>query len=281
MDLNLDRQKNDDVFEKFLLESTCSESEGVRIISIPKPIRYWEAMEVQRKLHAERVADSIPDTFLFLEHEPVITRGRGLQQRPGEKKIDNSLDLLSQGFREIDGIPVIDIERGGGLTYHGPGQLVIYPICKLGPGGQWVGRQDLGFFLRRLENVVVSWLNDYYGEIFQAFTKENESGVWVASSQNDNSKQWSKTLKEKSILSRHHCETEIILYLNKKFNGETHLQGCASSKKIASMGIAVRKWVTFHGIAINLTNDLSPFRKFNPCGYSPDVMTRLQDWVLP
>ncbi|MCM2322921.1 MAG: lipoyl(octanoyl) transferase LipB [Oligoflexia bacterium] len=181
---------------------------------------YEEARELQLKLVELRAADLIPDTVLFLEHEPVITRGRGLQfsraARPRHMPLPERLP---------PGIAFAESERGGDLTYHGPGQLVIYPICKL--DGEGFGpRRDVTGFLRKIEKVLIEEFSSWG---FEAEFRENATGVWV------------------------------------------------HDRKAVSIGIAVRKWVTYHGVAINCVNDMSPFHLISPCGFSPDVMTCLKD----
>lgn len=184
---------------------------------------YENARLIQLKLLELRAADRIPDTVLFLEHEPVITQGRGLQftgtPRPRHMPVPVMLP------KEVS---FAESERGGDLTYHGPGQLVIYPIVKL-DGVGFGPRHDVGGFLRKFEQVLIAELN-HLG--LQAESRENAAGVWV---------------------------------------GE---------RKIASMGIAIKKWIVYHGMAVNCVNDLKAFQLISPCGYSPEVMTRLAD-LLP
>src|SRR5688572_15992635 len=101
--------------------------EAMQFWSLKGTTPYEEARQLQLKLVELRAADRIPDTFLFLEHEAVVTRGRGLQQRregPGLRHMPVPPALPA-------GISFAESERGGDLTYHGPGQLVMYPICKL------------------------------------------------------------------------------------------------------------------------------------------------------
>ncbi len=131
------------------------------------------------------------------------------------------------------GMTFAEAERGGDLTFHGPGQLVVYPIVKL-DGLGWGPRHDVAGFLRSVEKVFMDELFDLGLEHqvdLRPSVREGATGVWL---------------------------------------GE---------KKIASLGIAVRKWVTFHGIALNCVNDLRPFHLISPCGFSPEVMTRLLDWI--
>ena len=192
-----------------------------------------------------RVEDRIPDTVLFLEHEPVITRGKGLQFTGEDRPRQMPLGVIPSG------ISVCDSERGGDLTYHGPGQWVVYPICKL-DGQGFAPRQDVVGFLRQLEGLLVAELAD---RGLSAFTRENATGVWVKAPDVTQTK-----------------DNKVQQPQNNKTDNKT-------AKKIASIGIAVRKWVTYHGIALNCVNDLSPFFFISPCGFQPEVMTRLQDWV--
>lgn len=186
-------------------------------------IPYEEARELQQRLVELRAEDQIPDTLLFLEHRPVVTRGRGLQFTGEERPRQMPLPPLPAG------IEFSESERGGDLTYHGPGQLVIYPIFKL-DGRGFGPDHDVAGFLRKFEQVFIDELREL--GLADAQARAQATGVWVG------------------------------------------------DKKIASLGIAVRKWVTYHGIAINAVNDLKPFQLFSPCGFSPEVMTRLLD-LLP
>jgi lipoate-protein ligase B len=201
--------------------SLSNDENSLGSVSPISPIAYDEVYQLQLQLVELRHKNLIPDVILFLEHQPVITRGRGLQwtgkvqvrQMPAPAHLPASIV-----FREI--------ERGGDLTYHGPGQLVIYPIVKLDGKGLGV-LHDVGGFLRQFEGVLIDELQ---AQGLPAGRREQATGVWI---------------------------------------GE---------KKVASIGIAIRKWVTFHGAALNVVNDLSPFHLMSPCGMSPDMMTRLIDW---
>lgn len=192
--------------------------------SLPGAVSYLEASRLQQDLVEMRAKDLIPDTVLFVEHSPVITRGRGLQStgEPGPRQ-------MPMPARLPEGFELAESERGGDLTYHGPGQLVIYPIVKL-DGLGFGPKRDVGAFLRKIEAIVIAELGSLG---IEARSRENATGVWVGPEE--------------------------------------------APRKIASMGIAVRKWVTYHGIAINVVNDLAPFHLISPCGFSPEVMTRLID----
>jgi lipoyl(octanoyl) transferase len=170
---------------------------------------YGEVLDLQRGLCRQRIAGEQPDDMLLLvEHEPVITLGRGT--RP------SSLPL-SAAELEAQGIPVVEVERGGDVTYHGPGQLVGYPVVQLREH-----RQDLHWYLRQLEGVVITALAELG---VPAERTPGLTGVWTR------------------------------------------------GRKIASIGIHVKQWVTFHGFALNLTTDLRAFDLIVPCGIEGVVMT--------
>lgn len=170
---------------------------------------YGEVLELQRELCRRRVAGEIAEDLLVLvEHNPVITLGRGT--RP------SSL-IVPQDELEARGVEVFEVERGGDVTYHGPGQLVGYPILDLN-----THRPDLHWYLRELEGALITALADL--EI-AAGRRAGLTGVWTA------------------------------------------------GRKIASIGIHVKQWVTFHGFALNVTNDLTNFGLIVPCGIDNVVMT--------
>jgi lipoyl(octanoyl) transferase len=178
-------------------------------------VPYGDALERQRALAEDRIAGrSAHDTLLLLEHPPVVTLGRGTH--------DSSLPVAPDLLRRR-GIEVFEIERGGDVTYHGPGQLVGYPIFDLTGEGM---RRDLHWFLRQLEAALIEALASFGipGE-----RREGYTGVWTA----------------------------------------------GASRKIASIGIHVRQWVTWHGFALNVTTDLSPFDLIVPCGIPDVVMTSM------
>jgi lipoyl(octanoyl) transferase len=120
----------------------------------PGPVPYEDAWELQRALHADRVADRIPDTVLLLEHEPVYTAGRRTQDWE----------------RPRDGTPVVDVDRGGRITWHGPGQLVGYPIVRLPMP------LDLVAYVRRLEDVLIGACADLG---LATRRVEGRTGVWT------------------------------------------------------------------------------------------------------
>lgn len=180
-------------------------------------VPYQDVWPLQLALLEERDGEEIPDTLLSVEHPAVFTLGR---KSPGVRDNPSSLPSV------IGGIPVFMVERGGEATYHGPGQVVQYPIFRLN-----LLRTGPRVFLRLMEEAIVDTLGDIG---LAAFWIEGKTGVWV---------------KDSAGLER----------------------------KIASLGIAVRKSVSYHGLALNVNNDLAPFRLISPCGYAPEVMTNVRE----
>jgi lipoyl(octanoyl) transferase len=125
-------------------------------------VSYEEARAAQRRLAAARQADELPDLLLLLQHNPVYTRGR--RSRPEELP-------MGEQWYEMQGIEVLETERGGQVTYHGPGQLVAYPIASLRPY-----RDDVHDFVRRLERVAIGSLADHG---VATTTIEGLTGVWT------------------------------------------------------------------------------------------------------
>jgi lipoate-protein ligase B len=174
-------------------------------------VPYGEALELQRNIARDRISGAIPqDVLLLLEHPPVVTLGRGTK----EKNLVSSPEFL-----QSKGVELYEVERGGDVTFHGPGQLVGYPIIDLKRH-----REDLHWYLRKIEEALINTLADYAipGERNTAFT-----GVWTR------------------------------------------------GRKIASIGVHARDWVTWHGFALNITTDLSFFDLIVPCGIDGVVMTSI------
>ncbi|MCS6914748.1 MAG: lipoyl(octanoyl) transferase LipB [Myxococcales bacterium] len=169
-------------------------------------IAYTEAWQLQHELVGRRLRGEVSDLLLTCEHPDVITVGRRQEARSS---------ILEARF------PVVEVERGGGATYHGPGQLVGYPILLLGEQ-----ERDLHRYLRRLEEGLIA-LCGRCG--VPASRRTGLTGVWTADGQ----------------------------------------------RKLASLGVAVRRWVTFHGFALNVTTDLGRFAALTPCGLDARVMTSL------
>lgn len=185
-------------------------------LHIEGPVPYTDAHALQRELIEQRARGEIEDTVLFLEHSDTITVGRA------RGALDNVLDA--------SGIPVISVERGGDVTWHGPGQLVAYPIVAL--RGPWA---DLHRYLRAIERSVIDLLTELG---LDARRDDRNTGVWLPQPQ-------------------------------------------GPPRKVCSVGIACRRWVSWHGLALNVDPDLARFRQIRPCGFDPDVMTKLSSHLAP
>ena len=173
---------------------------------------YQATVRLQEELVARRRAGEVGNLLLLLEHEPVITVGRTARSEATPAPVCGE-------------IPIVETSRGGQATYHGPGQLVIYPILDL---RQW--QRDLHWYLRALEAVVIQAVEELG---LPAGRCEGFTGVWT------------------------------------------------SGKKIASIGVAVRGWITYHGVALNVDVDLRPFSLMAPCGLPAEVMSSLSQMGLP
>lgn len=165
--------------------------------------RYEAARGLQDELVAQRIAGEIGDTLVFTEHEPVFTLG--LRRGTEQNLVWDAAQLSQQG------IEVVKTNRGGDITYHGPGQIVGYPIVSL------ASRQDLHAYLRFLEQVLI---NSVCSLGLAAARREGKTGIWLG------------------------------------------------SRKIAAIGVAVRRWVAYHGFALNVNPDLTYFQGIVPCGIS-------------
>lgn len=170
---------------------------------------YGEVLELQRRLCRARQSGALADDLLLLvEHDPVVTLGRGTKE--------TSLPIPPDAIRQR-GVEVFEVERGGDVTFHGPGQLVGYPILDLTHH-----RQDLHWYLRAVEEALI----DALGTLgIPAERRPGLTGVWTR------------------------------------------------GRKIASIGIHVKQWVTFHGFALNVSTDLSFFDLIVPCGIDGVTMT--------
>ncbi len=170
---------------------------------------YGEVLDLQRRLcRARQAGELAEDLLLLVEHEPVVTLGRGTK--------GTSLPIPPEVIRQR-GVEVFEVERGGDVTFHGPGQLVGYPILDLTHH-----RQDLHWYLRTVEEALIAALGSLG---IPAERRAGLTGVWTR------------------------------------------------GRKIASIGIHVKQWVTFHGFALNVSTDLSFFDLIVPCGIEGVTMT--------
>jgi lipoate-protein ligase B len=162
---------------------------------------YKETWQLQKKLVDLRYQKKIADSILCTEHEPVITMGRGATR--GNLLVP-SVELKKRG------VELFEVERGGDITFHGPGQAVVYPVMDLNNYGR-----DMHQYLRWLERAVIGTLQDFG---LESGLKPGMTGVWI------------------------------------------------NDRKVAAIGVAVSHWITYHGLALNVTTDLEYFKLINPCG---------------
>lgn len=195
-------------------------------------VPYADALALQHELVDARKAGGGEDTLLLLEHPPVFTLGRNAQ----EQHI-----LASREFLDERGIEIHRVERGGEVTYHGPGQLVGYPILDLRNF-----RMDVGWYVRALEDVLIQTLNSYGVDAHRAGLDARGKrdskmvGVWVENPTDDP--------------------------LEKKFHPEA---------KIAQIGARIEQWITYHGFALNVDPNMQHFQFIIPCGIPDKPVTAL------
>jgi lipoyl(octanoyl) transferase len=190
----------------------CS-SRSVRTLVVRRlgRVPYAQGVQLQHRLVADRQAGRIPDQLLLLEHDPVFTLGRNARR-------ENI--LLPEPALKERGIEVHETGRGGDVTYHGPGQVVGYPILELGPD-----RRDVHRYVRDLEEVMIRTCADYG---VAAGRVAGLTGTWVG------------------------------------------------NEKIGAIGVRIARWVTSHGFALNVSNDLTPFSLIVPCGIRDRGVTSIE-----
>jgi lipoate-protein ligase B len=172
---------------------------------------YSEAWDLQHQLWSRRVEGTVPDLLLFVEHPHVITLGR----RGNRSHLLASPEVLKE-----KGVAIFHVERGGDITYHGPGQRVVYPILMLKDYGYRVVQ-----YVEQLEEVIIRTLRDFG---IEGKRDTLNRGVWVG------------------------------------------------RDKIASIGVAIKRWVSFHGLALNCGTDLSYFDLIDPCGLEGVKITSME-----
>ena len=173
-----------------------------------KPVKYDDALKLlEARLNS--VHENMSDELIWiLEHEPIYTAGTSFSE---SEILDNSIELLKTN-------------RGGKITYHGPGQLIFYFVINLNKR-----KKDIRKFVSVIENTIIDSLNSYR---IKSFTDKENIGIWL------------------------------------KDNGEL--------KKVAAIGVRVRKWIAYHGFSINISNNLEPYKKIVPCGIKDKGVTNLK-----
>src|SRR5688572_2397090 len=194
---------------------------------------YEEALELQRALAGERISGAIPeDLLLLVEHPPVVTLGRSAKS---QNLVSSPEYLASRG------VELFEVERGGDVTYHGPGQLVGYPIIDLKRH-----KQDLHWYLRQVEAALIESLRPFG---IEGMRQPGYTGVWVEAATTRLPTPESRLPEPKPAVAH---------------------------RKIASIGVHARDWVTWHGFALNVTTDLSYFDVMVPCGIADVSMTSIE-----
>lgn len=193
-------------------------------------VPYRETVDLQSRLEGERRREEIPDTLLLLQHPPVYTRGR----RSGPEELP-----MGTEWYEAQGIEVVDTPRGGRVTYHGPGQLVAYPIVSLRPYGD-----DVRGYVRGLERAAIAALGEHG---VPTRTIEGLTGIWTEGARPGDPGEPAPDIPPGEEMAR----------------------------KIGQIGIHVSHGVTTHGMAINVNNDLQPFEWVVPCGIDNCRVTSL------
>jgi lipoyl(octanoyl) transferase len=209
-------------------------------------IAYGDALELQRALVEDRKAGRIPDTLLLLQHPHVVTIG---VKKDGRRNIQATPERLAEL-----GVAVFDTGRGGDVTYHGPGQLVGYPIIDLNPD-----RRDVHRYVRDLEEVMIRVCADYG---VSAERIQGLSGVWVA---------------DPEMLRLRSASPRATSRGDSRTGSEAPSGSAAVPEKIGAIGVRISRWVTSHGFALNVTTDLDFFRLIVPCGIADRGVTSLAE----
>ena len=177
-------------------------------------VPYEKALKYQENLLSKRIAEEIPDSLILLEHPPTITTGR---------KGNTEHLLVREEYLKKHGVSFVHSSRGGDITFHGPGQIVGYPILNLKDHGM-----DIRRHMRTIEEMIINTLGDFG---IEGRRIDGVTGVWVKRS------------------------------------------------KIASIGIAIRKWVTYHGFALNVSTNLDYFDLILSCGITDVRITSMENWL--
>jgi lipoyl(octanoyl) transferase len=194
-------------------------------------IGYAEAYALQKRVVAARKADAIGDVLLQCEHTPVITQGRN-----GKREHL----LVSENVLRQRNVEFYETSRGGDVTYHGPGQLVGYPILQLG-----AIRKDVVWYVRMLEEVMIRTSAEFG---ICAVREAGKTGIWVANEEKNFTQRAQSSQREEGI----------------------------AAEKLGAIGVHISRWVTSHGFAYNVATDLRNFDLIVPCGIAGRKATSLE-----
>jgi lipoyl(octanoyl) transferase len=195
---------------------------------------YAEAYALQKRIVAARKTDAIGDVLLLCEHTPVITQGRN-----GKREHL----LVSENVLRQRNVEFFETSRGGDVTYHGPGQLVGYPILQLG-----AIRKDVVWYVRMLEEVMMRTSAEFG---VAAVREEGKTGIWVK----DEGKEFTQS--------------------SQRAQSSQSREGIAA-EKLGAIGVHISRWVTSHGFAYNVATDLRNFDLIVPCGIAGRKATSLE-----
>lgn len=184
------------------------------VIKIPNYIGYKEALDIQLQLFDLVDTKEIDGALLILEHNPVLTMGI---------RTDQTNLLVSKSYLEDNGVELYTSDRGGDITFHGPGQIVAYPILRIKDF-----KLKLSEYMHHLEKTVIDTLQNYN---IKSYTKKQFPGVWV------------------------------------------------NNSKICAIGVKAKRFITYHGLALNITTDKKYFDLINPCGIKEYPISSMEDFI--
>ncbi len=210
-------------------------------------ISYSDAYALQQRLVATRKANAIDDVLLFCEHPHVITLGRNANR---------SNLLASENVLRQKNVELHATNRGGDITYHGPGQIVGYPIVNLDRI-----KRDVGWYVRTLEEAMIRASADFG---VTAYRVPGKTGIWVQPSSND----------LKSVFRE--GTTSAVPPVQKDQGVSTPEANLPAEEKLAAIGVHISRWVTSHGFAYNVSTDLRYFDLIVPCGIADRKATSLE-----
>jgi len=209
------------------IESCISGSARILQVQHVGLTRYADTWRLQREIQGALIAGQGCDTLILCQHFPVITLGRNAC----EQNLLASRELLAKR-----GVELLHVERGGDITFHGPGQLVAYPLLDLRRH-----RQDVHWYMRSLEQVIIQTLK-FFG--LDSFSLEGKTGVWT------------------SLPAKDYTPAAQVVR--------------PSFAKIASIGVRISRWCTLHGVSINIQDCRGGFELIHPCGFKDIEMGSLE-----
>jgi len=220
--------------------------------------KYDDALSAQRELLEQRISNEIENTLVLTEHPAVFTIGR-------QGSIENI--LVGKEKLQEENIEVVKIERGGDITYHGKGQLVAYPVFKLPEG-----RRNVKKFIRMIEISVVETCRAFGAK---AVTIENLTGVWISETlQSGSTRQSNLTGPSGSPGTSGSPGPSGSPGTSGSY--DFHINKWKNEKKICSIGLAFKKWTSYHGVALNVNCNLKPFSYMHLCGLKGKKATSLE-----